>query len=108
MRKRLIAIILAVGVSVGLLGCGDDTAHKDMFCTIDVDNSKTLPIYKHRCEHYAYLTDTGAVYVVSDSSKFMNGFAPVISPSGNYYRYDVDTQSVIEITNDSKEEMVAE
>ena len=108
MRKRLIAIILTVGVSVGLLGCGDDTVNKDMFCTIDVDNSKTLTIYKHRCERYVYLTDTGVVYIVSDSNRFMNGLTQVISPSGNYYRYDVGTQSVIEITNDSKEEMVAE
>lgn len=108
MRKRLIAIVLAVGVSVGLLGCGDDTANKDMFRKINVDNSKTLTIYKQQCTDYVYLTDTGIVYSYVFHSRIRNGLAPVISPSGNYYRYDVDTQSVIEITNDSKEEMVAE
>lgn len=104
MRKRLIVIMLVISMSFGLLGCGDDSVSEDMFRMIEVDNSGTLTIYDRKLgTDYMYLADTGVVYARVYMCNACNGFVQVISPNGNYYRYDVDTQSVVEITNDTKE-----
>lgn len=104
MRKRLIVIILIISMSFGLLGCGDDSVPEDMFRMIEVDNSGTLTIYEQKLgTDYMYLADTGVVYARVFMCNACNGFVPVISANGNYYRYDVDTQSVVEIANNTKE-----
>lgn len=104
MRKRLIAMLLIANMSLGLIGCGDDSVPEDMFRMIEVDNSGTLTIYDQKLgTDYMYLADTGVVYARVFMCNACNGYVQVISPNGNYYRYDVDTQSVVEITNDTKE-----
>ena len=72
------------------------------FEIINVDNSGILnvgDVDEHVNTNYAYLTDTGVVYVGIGFENFVNNSwcAPVISPKGNYYIYNTETKSVEEI-----------
>ena len=105
MSKKKIAILIVTVMLIMLAGCSssDSTAGKRLFAKIEIDYSKTLTTNTNSY-HYYYLKDTGIVYVgFLNSTGFSNSdvITPVISPNGNYYRYDVEEQMVVEIVGDT-------
>lgn len=109
MSKKKIATLIVTVMLIMLVGCSDsdyyNTAEgKGLFAIIEIDYSKTLTTNTY-LYHYYYLKDTGVVYVGwidrFGFNKYSDTVSPVISPNGNYYRYDVEEQMVVEIVEDT-------
>ena len=83
----------------------DNCIEVSKFTTIEVDNSCNLNtnkvrVFNYAYMSYAYLNDTGIVYVGVDIENSVNEESwgtPVISPNGNYYIYNTETKSVEEV-----------
>lgn len=106
-KKKLAALIVTV-MLIMLVGCSSSDSYntaegKGLFAKIEIDYSKTLTTNTN-LYHYYYLKDTGVVYVGFISSiGYGNSdtITPVISPTGNYYLYDVKEQMVVELVGDT-------
>lgn len=108
MSKKKLAALIVTMMLIMLVGCSDSDSYitaegKGLFAVIEIDYSKTLTT-NTGSYHYYYLKDTGVVYVGYFNSMGVGSsdvITPVISPNGNYYRYDVKEQMVVEIVDDT-------
>lgn len=108
MSKKKIATLIVTVMMIMLVGCSDSDYYntakgKGLFAKIEIDYSKTLTT-NTSAYYYYYLKDTGIVYAGFISANGLGRadvIAPVISPNGNYYRYDVEEQMVVEIVGDT-------
>lgn len=108
MSKKKLATLIVTVMLIMLVGCSSSDSYntaegKGLFAKIEIDYSKTLTTNTN-LYHYYYLKDTGVVYVgFINSTGYGNSdtITPAISPTGNYYLYDVKEQMVVEIVDDT-------